>query len=85
MHLNLEVGLAVAVDVARDDGDVGVGVVFDLQLARLVVEPMRADELEDLNAAALLGVDVSEIDQIVLAAIDAAEIHDDVVVGALGI
>src|SRR5215470_4359201 len=65
--LDLEVGDAVAIDVAAHDGDVvgGAGLVERLvmQFARLAAKRLRADELERLVARfARIGVDGREID-----------------------
>lgn len=63
IHLNLEIGFPVAIDVALDI-DV-CAVLGEVQLARFVVELGFADKLEVLIAALLgIGVDRVEIDLI---------------------
>ena len=60
MHFDLEIGLAVAVNVALDDGNLGRAVILDLQLAGFVMKLMCANPMEGLVAVALLGVDSGE-------------------------
>ena len=76
MHVDLKVGLAVAVDVAFDGH---VGAVLDkMQLACLVVEFLRADELEVLIAVLVrVGVDAVNVNAIALE----SEIVDELVDG----
>jgi hypothetical protein len=67
-ELDLEVGPAVTVHVARDDGLV-IGRARRIlrrvvQLPFLVVKAVLADELEGLVARAFFGIDVGEVDQL---------------------
>jgi hypothetical protein len=82
VHLDLEVRLAVAINVAFDDDKSGL--LHELQFAGLVVEFGALDEGEFLiSGDPALGVDARDIDQVELAAGSAAEILDLVTERAL--
>ena len=42
MHLDLEVGFAIPVNIARNDGCLGSGIVLHLELAGFVVKSLCA-------------------------------------------
>jgi len=52
-ELDLQIGFTVAVHVTLHDGPVVNGVKFETQLASVVVELLRSDELERLLARPL--------------------------------
>ena len=57
MHLDLEIGPAIAIDVARDSYEPIV--IDEMQLASMAVKVPRADEVEVLIAVRVsIGVDV---------------------------
>src|SRR3990172_7691339 len=72
VHLDLEIGLAVAVDIALDQRHV-TALLEDMQLPGLVVEFLAADKMEILIAGTLFSVERFEIDLFVWVV---AEIHD---------
>ena len=80
MHLNLKIGVTVAVDVTFHQKERAF--VEHMQLACLVVKVVRADEVEVLVAGQSgVGVNAADVDVVELAA-NAAEIHNHIVVGA---
>src|SRR6476620_3481839 len=60
VDLDLEICLAVAINVALDD--LKVALLHVMQLARFVVKDVRSDELESVVAPASLGIDAGKID-----------------------
>ncbi len=65
MHLDLEIGPAIAIDVALDSHEPIV--IDEMQLASVAVKVPRADEVEVLIAVRVsVGVDIVDIDLITI-------------------
>ena len=60
VNFDLEIGFAIAVDVALDQHMIAADLV--VKFAGLVVELLGADEVEGLIAESLLGVDAVDVD-----------------------
>ena len=78
VDLDLEICLAVAINVALDD--LKVALLHVMQFARFLVKDVRSDELESVVAAASLGIDAGKIDEV---AVDLREVGNHIAVRTL--